>query len=152
MSLKSTLQSSRKKRKLHYPVDAGNAGWAGLKPAKTKAEKIQQIKTEFIDKRALLIEGAKASDFAEYPHIKAQTSVQELIACIDAMSGKEGFYVVDGMDVASAEEQENFLPLLKDRQLGSSKLPDKVQILIPVKSTKSVNPYVRELTFPLKVS
>ena len=150
-------EKNRKKRKNGLVIQP-DIGWAGPKPAHTRAEKINQIKTEFIDEQALLVEGASASDFAEYPKIEADISVQDLIKHIEHIESvkqrlkKKMLLVIVGLDEVSAEEQEKFIPLLKDRQIFYSKLPDKVQLLIPVKDTESVSWDIRSLTFPLKVS
>ncbi len=153
MSLKEILEKSRKKRK-NGLVIGPDIGWLGPKPARTKAEKINQIKTEFIDDRALLIVGAKASDFAEYPKIEADISVQRLIQYMDTFEKTEdhkGFLVIDGLDNIPESEQEKFVPLLKDRQILSSKLPNEVQILVPVKKIEDISKRIKSLIFPLKV-
>ena len=153
MSLKEMLEKNRKKRK-NGLVIGPDIGWLGPKPARTKAEKINQIKTEFIDDRALLIVGAKASDFAEYPKIEADISVQRLIQYMDTFEKTEdhkGFLVIDGLDNISESEQEKFVPLLKDRQILSSKLPNEVQILVPVKKIEDISKRIKSLIFPLKV-
>lgn len=153
MSLKEILEKNRKKRK-NGLVIGPDIGWLGPKPARTKAEKINQIKTEFIDDRALLIVGAKASDFAEYPKIEADISVQRLIQYMDTFEKTEdhkGFLVIDGLDNIPESEQEKFVPLLKDRQILSSKLPNEVQILVPVKKIEDISKRIKSLIFPLKV-
>ena len=153
MSLKEMLEENRKKRK-NGLVIGPDIGWLGPKPARTKAEKINQIKTEFIDDRALLIVGARASDFAEYPKIEADISVQRLIQYMDTFEKTEvhkGFLVIDGLDNIPESEQEKFVPLLKDRQILSSKLPNEVQILVPVKKIEDISKRIKSLIFPLKV-
>jgi len=150
MSIRSVFEKGQKRRK-NSVIIRPDTGWLGPKPAKTKAEKIAQIKTEFIDERALLIEGAEVADFAEYLCIPAKITTQELIKCVDSLKKKKTFMVVEGMDKVSAEEQEKFVPLLKDRQILYSKLPEKVQILIPVKKVKSVSRAIQSLAFTLKV-
>ena len=153
MSLKEMLEKNRKKRK-NGLVIRPDIGWLGPKPARTKAEKINQIKTEFIDDRALLIVGARASDFAEYPKIEADISVQRLIQYMDTFEKTEdhkGFLVIDGLDNIPESEQEKFVPLLKDRQILSSKLPNEVQILVPVKKIEDISKRIKSLIFPLKV-
>ena len=150
MSLKRVLESNKKTRKNGLIIEA-DIGWLGPKPAKTKAEKLHQIKTEFIDERGLLVEGAKSSDFSEYTHISADISVHDLIECVGKLTKKKDFLVIDGLDGVSETEQEKFIPLLKDRQILSSKLPDEVQILIPVNEVKKVSNDVKSLTFRLDV-
>lgn len=153
MSLTTTSKNNQKKRKNGLIIQP-DIGWAGPKPARTKAEKINQIKTEFIDDRALLIVGAEASDFAECPHILADASVQHLIQYVDILEKQKkskNFLVIDGLDNVSETEQEKFIPLIKDRQILSSKLPEKIQILIPVKKEENISQTIKSLTFPLKV-
>ena len=156
MSLKETLEKNRKKRK-NGLVIGPDIGWLGPKPARTKAEKINQIKTEFIDDRALLIVGAKASDFAEYPKIEANVSVQDLIKHIEQLESvkqklkKKILLVITGLDKVSADEQAKFIPLLKDRQIMASKLPDVVQIVMPVADAEAVSHATKSLIFELKV-
>ena len=153
MSLKKMLEKNLKVRK-NGLVIVPDIGWLGPKPARTKAEKINQIKTEFIDDRALLIVGADPSDFAEYPKIEADISVQRLIQYMDTFEKTEdhkGFLVIDGLDNIPESEQEKFVPLLKDRQILSSKLPNEVQILVPVKKIEDISKRIKSLIFPLKV-
>ena len=153
MSLKEMLEKNRKKRKNGLVIQP-DIGWAGPKPAKTKAEKINQIKTEFIDDRALLIVGAKASDFAEYPKIEADISVQYLIKHVEVLEKKKvskAFLIIDGLDKVSESEQEKFIPLLKDRQIMTSKLPASVQIVMPVADAYAVSSKIKSLIFELKV-
>lgn len=156
MSLKEMFEKNRKKRKNGLVIQP-DIGWAGSKPALTKAEKINQIKTEFIDDRALLIVGATASDFAEYPMIEADISVQDLIKHIEHLESvkhelkKKMLLVITGLDKISAEEQAKFIPLLKDRQIMASKLPDSVQIVMPVDDANAVSRATKLLIFELKV-
>lgn len=145
------IENNQKRRKNGLIIEP-DCGWAGPKPAATKAEKIHQIKTEFIDDRPLLIEGAAVSDFREYPCILESISAQKLIQYIDTLKADEAFLVVLGMDKVSQTEQEKFIPLLKERQLLSSKLPEKIKLLVPVKAVDSVSKEIRSLTFQLKVS
>ena len=153
MTLKAVLDAKpRKKRKNGITLRPDFGGWLGPKPARTKAEKIAQIKNDFIDERALVVEGATATDFAEYPSISAAVSVQSLIQFIDSMKDEKTFLVVLGLDKATPEEQEKFLLLIKDRQVVSSKLPKQVQLLFPVKDTKALLPKIQSLTFKLKVN
>lgn len=147
------LKNNQKKRKNGLVIEA-DIGWTGSKPADTKAQKIHQIKTEFIDERALLIVGAEASDFEGYPHILADVSIQHLIQYVELlgkMKDHKSFLIIEGLDTVSKTEQEKFIPLLKDRQILSSKLPDKIQILIPIKEVEPVSKKVQSLIFPLKV-
>ena len=142
-----------KKRKNGLVIQP-DIGWLGPKPAHTKAEKINQIKTEFIDERALLVVGAKASDFAEYPKIEADISVQYLIKHVEVLEKKKAskaFLIIDGLDKVSESEQEKFIPLLKDRQIMTSKLPASVQIVMPVADTDAVSNKIKSLIFELKV-
>lgn len=156
MSLKEMLEKNLKVRK-NGLVIRPDIGWVGPKPAHTKAEKINQIKTEFIDDRALLIVGAKASDFAEYPTIEADISVQELIKYIEQLESvkqrlkKKMLLVITGLDKVSADEQAKFIPLLKDRQIMASKLPDAIQIVMPVADADAVSHAIKSLIFKLKV-
>ena len=156
MSLKEMLEKNLKVRK-NGLVIGPDIGWAGPKPANTRAEKIDQIKTEFIDDRALLVVGAKASDFAEYPKIEADISVQDLIKHIEHIESvkqklkKKMLLVITGLDKVSAEEQAKFIPLLKDRQIMASKLPDTVQIVMPVADADAVSNETKSLIFKLKV-
>ena len=148
-----SLQKNRESGLVIQP----DIGWVGPKPAYTKDEKIYQIKSEFIDDRALLIVGAQASDFSEYPTIKASISVQDLITYIDNLrenkqsAQKKMLLVISGMDKVSADEQAKFIPLFKDRQIMSSKLPDAVQIVMPVDDGKAVSCATKALIFELEV-
>lgn len=156
MSLREMLEENNKKRKNGLVIQP-DIGWVGPKPASTKAEKINQIKTEFIDDRALLVVGANASDFAEYPQIEADISVQDLINYIEHMESveqgmkKKMLLVITGVDKISTEEQEKFVPLLKDRQIMASKLPEAVQIVMPVADVDAVSNKINSLIFELKV-
>ena len=149
--LQKTSEKKQRKRDNGLIIEP-DFGWLGPKPAKTRAEKIHQIKTEFISNWALLIEGAKASDFPEYPHVSATISVQDLIRYVDSLDEKNSFLVIEDLDKVPTSEQEKFVPLVKDRQILSSKLPSKIQILIPIKDTEPVLREIQSLTFPLKVA
>ena len=129
-----------------------NLGWLGPRPATTKAEKIHQIKTDFIDDRALLITGALASDFAEYHQIPANMNAHNVFKCVSMLGKRSSFLIIQNLDEAAPEDQKKFIPLLKDRQILTAKLPDQVQILIPVKEVKKVLPEIQAVTFALKVS
>lgn len=156
MSLKERLEKNHKKRKNGLVIQP-DIGWAGPKPAHTRTEKINQIKTDFIDDRALLVVGAKASDFAEYPRIEADISVQDLIKHIEHIEAvkqrlkKKVLLVITGLDKVSAEEQAKFISLLKDRKIMASKLPDAVQIVMPVADTDAISSKTKSLIFELKV-
>ena len=130
-------------------------GWLGPKPAHTKAEKIDQIKKEFIDDRALLVVGATKADFEEYPKIPADISVSDLIKYIEHLEmvklKRKMLLIVTGLDKVLANEQEKFIPLLKDRQIMTSKLPKCVQIVMPVTDVDAVLYAIKSLVFQLKV-
>ena len=59
--------------------------------------------------------------------------------------------VITGLDKVSAEEQAKFIPLLKDRKIMASKLPDAVQIVMPVADTDAISSKTKSLIFELKV-
>jgi len=161
MSPETSFETNQKKRANGLIVEP-DCGWVGPKPANTKTEKINQIKTEYVDSRALLVKGATVADFYEFPFIPAHISVQDLIRCVDelgkhksftvATGKKKSFLVVQDLDKLPESEQEKFIPLLKDKQILSSKLPDKMQILFPVTDENSVSQKIKSLTFLVKVA
>ncbi|MBQ4084898.1 MAG: hypothetical protein IJC30_04510 [Alphaproteobacteria bacterium] len=150
MSVIETLKKRSEKHKNGLVIEA-DWGWLGPKPAKTRAEKIRQIKTEYIDDRALLTIGATVSDFEEYTCISATVSVQELIQFVAELKGNEKFLIISDMDKASFEEQEKFVPLLKNRQIMSETLPNDVQMIIPASDEEQVSKNLRKYVFTIKV-
>ena len=99
-----------------------------------------------------LTRGVSVYEYGEYPRISADISVPDLIQCVDKLKKKKSFLIIWGMDSISAEEQKKFIPLLKDRQILSSKLPEKVQIIILTKKLKAISSMIKSITFHLKVS
>ena len=61
-------------------------------------------------------------------------------------SNKHLFLVINGLDNIEAEEQDKFSHLLKDRRSGTFKLPDYVQIVIPVKDKEKVSKQIKSLS------
>ena len=61
-------------------------------------------------------------------------------------SNKHLFLVINGLDNIEAEEQDKFIHLLKDRRSGTFKLPDYVQIVIPVKDKEKVSKQIKSLS------
>lgn len=61
-------------------------------------------------------------------------------------SNKHLFLVINGLDNIEAEEQDKFTHLLKDRRSGTFKLPDYVQIVIPVKDKEKVSKQIKSLS------
>lgn len=59
--------------------------------------------------------------------------------------------IIDGMDNIGARAQEKFVRLLKDRRAGMHKLPDNVQIVIPVKSTAALSREILKLALVYNV-
>ena len=154
MPLETRFENNRNKRKNGLVIQP-DIGWAGPKPAYTKAEKIAQIKNEFIDERALLVVGATEDDFAEYPKIPAYVSAQRLIKCVEQLNAAnlEGkiLLIITDFDIVSERVQAKFVPLLKERQIMAEKLPDCVQIVIPVADENAVCDEIKALSFELKV-
>ena len=154
MSLKGIITKANRKSVYDLTIDP-DTGWNGIKPAKTRADKINQIKNDFIDERALLVVGATADDFSEYPQISANISVPELTSLVDALAKKKtkkrSLFIITDWEKASAEEQSKFLPLFKDRQIVASSLPDYVQLVLPVSDLDAVSRDTRSVTYPLNV-
>jgi hypothetical protein len=61
-------------------------------------------------------------------------------------SNKHLFLVINGLDNIEADEQDKFTHLLKDRRSGTFKLPDYVQIVIPVKDKEKVSKQIKSLS------
>ena len=55
------------------------------------------------------------------------------------------YLLIEGLDAISKQEQEKFITLLKDRRTGLRKLPDNVQILIPVKAKENLSQKILDL-------
>lgn len=89
----------------------------------------------------LVIVNAKAGDFAD------ATIIPSSIAANDLYTGFESkpLLLIEELDNISEQEQEKFISLLKDRRMGSSKLPRDVQIIIPVKSKNSLSKKIQSL-------
>lgn len=150
--MKSMLKNKEKKRGFSLPIRK-DIGWVGPKPAATRADKIKQIKTLFIADMPLLIEGANASDFKEYPQVSAQTSIMELQQYVADFKKGEGrsFIVVQELDSLPVSEQLKFVTLLKDGRIFDRSLPADVQFLLPVQSSRAVSSEIRDLSFAVKV-
>lgn len=61
-------------------------------------------------------------------------------------SNKHLFLIINGLDNIDVEEQNKFAHLLKDRRSGTFKLPDYVQIVIPVKDKEKVSKQIKSLS------
>lgn len=99
----------------------------------------------------LLIGGAAASDFAG-PVMPATISPRDLNTgnwvgeLGDLGAGMDRLVmIIDGMDKLTPRAQEKFIRLIKDRRGGMHKLPDNVQIVIPVKNVNSISDQIKRL-------
>lgn len=99
----------------------------------------------------LIVGGASVRDF-DGPVMPATISPRDLntgnwVAELRQIgAGMETLRVIiDGMDNIGVRAQEKFIRLVKDRRAGMFKLPDNVQIVIPVKSVENVSPALRRL-------
>jgi len=161
MSLKTTLSQIKKaKSPTRTDIPAVELWYdPALKP--TRAAKIKNIKTDFSVDFGVIVDGATAKDFNEFPTIPADISVQELnnydgkatwIKKITSLKKtSRTLLVISGMDTVSVAEQEKFIPLLKDRYVDAYLLPDNVQVVMPVSNLKKVSPKIREFSIALKV-
>ena len=152
MPIKSVLEKNQWEETLTLTIDE-DTGWVGPKPAATREEKINQIKTEFITGMNMLIEGASADDFKEYPQIPAEISVADLIQYVSDFKKEKGrsFVVVQGLDTLPVSEQSKFVTLLKDKRIWDRSMPDNVQFLLPVQNGKSVSREIWNLSLFIKV-
>ena len=67
------------------------------------------------------------------------------------MSSDERFLVIRDMDKVPFDEQENFVPLLKNRQILSENLPENVQIIMPVTDEKNISENVKTHVFTVRI-
>lgn len=94
----------------------------------------------------LIVSGAGTlRDLRDAPHMPATISVADLNSgewvheLAQMGAGRSHLYmVIDGMDKISLRAQEKFIRLLKDRRAGMYKLPDNVQIIVPVDDMENV--------------
>lgn len=100
----------------------------------------------------LIIGGAGASDLGGLV-MPATISVRDLNTGkwvdelrVIAADQKNVVMAIDGMDTLTPRAQEKFIGLLKDRRAGTRKLPDNVQIVIPVKSVDAVAAQIQRLS------
>lgn len=61
-------------------------------------------------------------------------------------SDKHLFLVISGLDNVEIDEQNKFSHLLKDRRSGNFKLPEYVQIVIPIKNKEKVSNQIKSLS------
>jgi len=89
--------------------------------------------------------------------IKASLSDADLFACplgkpffkeeLEAISKKEeiAYFIIDGIDEVSIEEQNRYVGLVKDREFMGYELPEKVIIGVTVSDTEGVKKIASEL-------
>lgn len=127
-------------------TDGGHKMAISLKKIKLKS--IVECNTTW----PLVIGGVSARDF-DGPRMPATISprdlndgrwVQEL--CQMGVGMTRLVMVIDGLDEIGPRAQEKFIRLLKDRRAGIYKLPDNVQIIMPVKSVARVSPVLCKLS------
>ncbi len=99
----------------------------------------------------LLIGGAAASDFVG-PVMPATISPRDLntgnwVGELGDMGAGMArlVMIIDGMDKLTPRGQEKFIRLIKDRRGGMRKLPDNVQIVIPVKNVELISDQIKRL-------
>lgn len=100
----------------------------------------------------LVIGGATASDIRGGAVMPANISVRDLntgewVAELEIMGrGRDWFpMVIDGLDKLTSASQEKFIRLVKDRRAGIYKLPNNIQIIIPVKDIARVSQEIQKL-------
>lgn len=56
------------------------------------------------------------------------------------------YIVIDGLDTVPAPHQDKFIPLLKDRRIGTRKLPAHIRIVIPVRRGDKLSDEIKKLS------
>ena len=56
------------------------------------------------------------------------------------------YLVITDIENVSFEKQQNFVNLIKNRRLGQYKLPQNIQIIIPVKNKNKIIPDITKLS------
>jgi len=68
---------------------------------------------------------------------------QNKFKCYDK---SHSYLVITDMEDLSFEKQQNFVCLIKNRRLGQYKLPQNMQIIIPVKNKDKILPDIKKLS------
>ncbi len=103
----------------------------------------------------IIIEGLKSSELKSCIILSAKTTAMQLhqSATVDPLwiheimqKPETRFLIVDGLDDVDFEKQADFEQLLKDRQAGFYRLPDTMQIVIPVADLDKVSKKIQSLS------
>lgn len=96
----------------------------------------------------LIIVGATHRDFKKSFVMPAEVEEWVLHQKADWETSLVGndILLIDGMDSISPQEQEKFIPLLKDKKLGLYRVPDTVQIIMPVADKEKIASVIQSLS------
>ena len=114
-----------------------------------------KLKTVLMNNRKwpLIIVGGVATDF-NAPILPATISPRDLNICdwvTELVAMNTDQMVIDGLDKLRVSDQQKFITLLKDRRAGLHKLPDNIQIIIPVKFVDKLDKKIKELALVYNV-
>ncbi len=96
----------------------------------------------------LLAKGAEPDDIDNAMELNASISEDELNRGVwweKMKSSKLTKLVIINFENISYTEQEKFARLLKDRRVGTNKLPEDIRIVIPVSNNADINPDIAKL-------
>ncbi len=118
---------------------------------KTRSEQLKKVMENNRD-WALILEGAREEEIGEGLRIDARISEEELNRGGYKEKIKEAEkIIIANMDKVGYNEQEKFMSLLKDRRLNGQKLPEKVQVIIPVGYGADIAPTLDRVCLRWKV-
>ncbi len=101
----------------------------------------------------LIVVGVVSDDFKNAYHIPAIIEEDDLYRKTNwerQLSDKD-ILLIDGMDDISLSEQEKFVPLIKNKRIGSFQLPDNVQIVMPVRDKANLSAKICSLSLVWEV-
>lgn len=109
----------------------------------------QRIKESHILKNNLLmpvvIQALTEDDFINKRVLEADIEEKKLYSAsileeLSLYGTEKIFLLIKGVEALAIDEQDKFIPLLKDRRLGGKKLQDNIQIVLLVKGNKTISP------------
>lgn len=104
------------------------------------------------NKHPLVIAGDVHIGFKDFTCLDAQIDERELhiptnwhSLLASKAQNKRNYLLISGLDTVEYRQQEIFLSLLKDRRADNFKLPENVQIIIPVADKNKLSPRILSL-------
>lgn len=117
---------------------------------KTELELRQVLKNN--SKHPLVVAGDVHIDFKDFTSLDAKMDERELHIPANwhnllesKAQNKKNYLLISGLDTVEYRQQEIFVSLLKDRRAGNFKLPENIQIIIPVADKNKLSPRILSL-------